>query len=71
MLESPEFVSGVYATDLVDRIRARAQPAEPSDAAWIAAAIALTGSARAEPSAAGGVGAGDPWDEPSGWRAGA
>jgi acetyl/propionyl-CoA carboxylase alpha subunit len=73
VLDAPEFVSGGYATDLVERIRARAAgPPEPSDAAWIAAALALS-SAAATPGGRGRAAAGppDPWEEASAWRAGA
>ena len=80
VLEAPEFVSGAYSTDLVERIRSRAKEPDsesgPPDAAWIAAALALssaasaTSSARSGASTVSGAGA-DPWDEHSAWRAGA
>ncbi|MGH9369604.1 MAG: acetyl-CoA carboxylase biotin carboxylase subunit [Thermoanaerobaculia bacterium] len=72
VLDSEEFVSGRYATDLVSRLPAPA-PAEPPAAAWIAAARALgQRPARHPAGAAEGPAAGvDPWAEPSGWRVGA
>jgi acetyl/propionyl-CoA carboxylase alpha subunit len=74
VLDSPEFSSGEYATDVVERIRARAPGApEPPEEAWIAAALALTGPASAGPGPGSESprGAGDPWGETSAWRAGA
>ena len=64
VLESEEFVSGSYATDLVGRL----SPLDLRlpDAAWIAAAVAL--SERAAPQAA--QGAPEPWSEASRWRSG-
>ncbi len=72
VLESPDFVSGRYATDLVSRLDLGVRSGEPPDAAWIAAALAAAGPAPA----AGVAGptraaAGDPWDGLPGWRAGA
>ena len=70
VLESKEFLSGHYATDLVERLRPRA-PAEPPDAAWIAAALAFEEGAGSGPP--GGAAAGlppEPWDQMRGWRAG-
>jgi acetyl/propionyl-CoA carboxylase alpha subunit len=65
VLESEEFVSGRYATDLLDRLAPLA-PAKTPDAAWIAAALsfaALRDEMRAgQPR--------DPWNEASGWRVG-
>jgi len=69
VLEAPEFLSGEYATDLVERIRSRAQTPEPPDAAWIAAALALSERPAAQPSAGGrAAGPPDPWEQASGWR---
>jgi acetyl/propionyl-CoA carboxylase alpha subunit len=66
VLESPEFESGRYATDLVSRLPALAPP-RASDAAWIAAGLAF--SERKPPAAARPLR--EPWDAVSGWRAGA
>ena len=77
VLESPDFQSGRYATDLVGSLdRPAAGGAPPPDAAWIAAALAF----ELEEEGAGGLPAdtaarrprrgGDPWDAASGWRAG-
>ncbi|HEX4440040.1 MAG TPA: biotin carboxylase N-terminal domain-containing protein [Thermoanaerobaculia bacterium] len=72
VLEAPEFLSGGYATDLVERIRSRAQPSEPPDVAWIAAALALSERGSGQTSSGGRTaGPPDPWDQTSGWRAGA
>jgi acetyl/propionyl-CoA carboxylase alpha subunit len=65
VLESPDFLSGRYATDLVAQLPDRVL--DVPDAAWIAAALALTdagGTARAS-------GSREPWDETSRWRPGA
>jgi acetyl/propionyl-CoA carboxylase alpha subunit len=73
VLEAPDFVSGRYATDLVERLPPRRSPNAP-DAAWIAAALAASGPAAgpdASASSAGAAAAGDPWDAPGGWRPGA
>jgi len=69
VLDAPEFTSGGYGTDLVERIRSRGAPAEPPDEAWIAAALALAAPVRSETGASAGPP--DPWDEPTSWRAGA
>ncbi|HEY6147098.1 MAG TPA: hypothetical protein VIZ69_05345, partial [Thermoanaerobaculia bacterium] len=66
ILRAPEFVSGRYSTDLVGRIP-RSAPAPSSDAAWIAAALALAGTPPARSVAVRGS---DPWDASNGWRAG-
>ena len=75
VLEAPEFVSGGYATDLVERLPARRAP-DPPDAAWIAAALAASGpaggaGAGTTAASAGLARAGDPWDAAGGWRPGA
>ena len=80
VLEAPEFLSGRVLDgprreDPLPRETIRPSPSrsEPPDAAWIAAALALssaTSSARSETSAVSGAGA-DPWDEHAGWRPGA
>ncbi|HSS44101.1 MAG TPA: biotin carboxylase N-terminal domain-containing protein [Thermoanaerobaculia bacterium] len=63
VLASKEFVSGRYATDLLERLP-RPAPAQASDAAWIAAALCLSG-----PGEEAGAGQPrDPWNEASGWR---
>jgi acetyl/propionyl-CoA carboxylase alpha subunit len=71
VLESAEFRSGRYTTDLIARLP-EAQEFEVPDAVWIAAASALASTA---PSGVrlerGPAGAPDPWDSASGWRAGA
>jgi acetyl/propionyl-CoA carboxylase alpha subunit len=69
VLDAPEFTSGGYGTDLVERIRSRGAPAEPPDEAWIAAALALAAPVRSEAGASAGPP--DPWDEPASWRPGA
>ena len=67
VLESGDFRSGRYATDLIARLDP-APLAPVPDAAWIAAASALAGAPpRGETTAAGLP---DPWDAASGWRAG-
>ena len=76
VLESPEFVSGRYATDLVERMEPVAACPEAPDAAWVGAALALSGRGNGSPSggeaAADGQSArsGDPWSEPTSWRTG-
>jgi acetyl/propionyl-CoA carboxylase alpha subunit len=75
VLESSDFRSGRYATDLVGSLdRQAAGDTPPSDAAWIAAALAFEdedpGGLPAETAARRPRGGGDPWDAPSGWRAG-
>ena len=65
VLESREFESGRYATDLVSRLPAPAPP-EVSDAAWIAAALGF--SERKPGTEAWRLP--EPWDAASGWRAG-
>jgi acetyl/propionyl-CoA carboxylase alpha subunit len=72
VLESSEFRSGRYATDLVARLAPPSDRDVPvPDAAWIAAALA--GSAPASVPAADGPPAsgGEPWDGATGWRMGA
>jgi acetyl/propionyl-CoA carboxylase alpha subunit len=72
VLDSPEFRSGHYGTDLVSKLPSRRSDSAP-DAAWIAAAIAASGgrsATRAEADAAVAGGA-DPWEAWTGWRAGA
>ena len=66
VVDSERFASGHYATDLVTRLAPRA-PAEPPQAAWIAAALRL-GEPRPAAAHARSL---EPWDEGSGWRAGA
>jgi hypothetical protein len=74
-LESPEFCSGAYSTDLVERIRSRAGAEEPAppDEAWIAAALALAAPSgvRSQGGSSASAGPPDPWDEPTAWRPGA
>ena len=73
VLDSPEFRSGRYATDLVSRLPSRRIDAAP-DAAWIAAALASSSAptrALAGSEASGAAGGADPWDAWPGWRAGA
>ncbi|MGE5413313.1 MAG: acetyl/propionyl/methylcrotonyl-CoA carboxylase subunit alpha [Syntrophomonadaceae bacterium] len=68
VLESPEFASGRYDTDLVPRLPPRRVP-DPPAAAWIAAALSASRPAAA--AAVGertGAGVGDPWDVLAGWR---
>jgi acetyl/propionyl-CoA carboxylase alpha subunit len=65
VLASEPFVTGLYATDLVARLTPAEEPPVP-DEAWIAAALALTGSDRTDSGAA----VLDPWSETSGWRVG-
>ncbi|HEX7254095.1 MAG TPA: biotin carboxylase N-terminal domain-containing protein [Thermoanaerobaculia bacterium] len=66
VLESRPFVSGRYATDLVEQLAPAAAEAVP-DAVWIAGALALSA-----PAVEGEVPRKrEPWDEASGWRAGA
>ncbi|HYK41182.1 MAG TPA: biotin carboxylase N-terminal domain-containing protein [Thermoanaerobaculia bacterium] len=76
VLDSGDFRSGRYSTDLIARLRRPERDEAPPDAAWIAAAAALeqdaapsvpSGGAR---SAAPGAPA-DPWDALRGWRPGA
>ncbi|MEO8431085.1 MAG: biotin carboxylase N-terminal domain-containing protein [Acidobacteriota bacterium] len=71
VLDSEEFRSGRYTTDLIARLPEAEDPGVP-DAAWIAASSALASVApsgrRLERAPAG---APDPWDAASGWRAGA
>jgi acetyl/propionyl-CoA carboxylase alpha subunit len=77
VLDSADFRSGRYSTDLIERLGRREREANPPppDAAWIAAA-AVFGEER-PPSPAGtgapstGAGPADPWDAPTGWRPGA
>ena len=68
VLASEEFASGDYSVDLVSRLP-RGERAPVPDAAWIAAALAFSGPA----SRSGGSSAAapEPWDNASGWRAGA
>jgi acetyl/propionyl-CoA carboxylase alpha subunit len=66
VLRSEEFRSGAYDTDLVSRLpREETSPAPP--AAWIAAALALSGKA---PSGAPAASARDPWESGDRWRPG-
>ena len=67
VLDSEQFASGHYATDLVPSLPPRA-PAEPPQAAWIAAALRLR---EPRPAAAASARSLEPWDEAGGWRAGA
>ncbi len=71
VLDSEEFASGRYTTDLISRLPAM-PPVEPPAAAWIAAARALGQAAvsRAAGTAEGPAPATDPWEEASGWRVG-
>ncbi|HEY6148070.1 MAG TPA: acetyl/propionyl-CoA carboxylase subunit alpha, partial [Thermoanaerobaculia bacterium] len=75
VLDSGDFRSGRYSTELIERLGRRARGTEPPDAAWIAAAAALEegaapSSASSAPTSAG-EGPPDPWDAIEGWRAGA
>jgi acetyl/propionyl-CoA carboxylase alpha subunit len=71
VLESEEFASGRYTTDLVARLPPPRQ-AEPPAAAWIAAARVLGEAPAGRAAIRGGdEGPADPWTEPSGWRVGA
>jgi len=73
VLDAPEFVSGGYATDLVERLPPRRRP-DPPDAAWIAAALAASEPAAGPATSAARAGSppgGDPWDASAGWRPGA
>ncbi len=65
VLDSEEFASGCYATDLVGRLRG-VERSGLSDAAWIAAALSFTDSRQKRRS----VRSREPWDEPAGWRTG-
>ena len=65
VLSSEDFSSGRYATDLVSRLREPA-PRPTPDAAWIAAALALS---QEKPGAAA-VSRAEPWDAGTGWRVG-
>jgi acetyl-CoA/propionyl-CoA carboxylase biotin carboxyl carrier protein len=66
VLLSKEFRSGAYATDLVSRLP-RVEPSPAPPAAWIAAALALSGNA---PSGAPSASARDPWESGDRWRPG-
>jgi acetyl/propionyl-CoA carboxylase alpha subunit len=72
VLESEEFASGRYTTELVARLPPL-RPAEPPAAAWIAAARVLGEgpAARAVATPGSEPGPADPWAEPSDWRVGA
>ena len=72
VLESEEFASGRYTTELVARLPPL-RPAEPPAAAWIAAARLLgeASAARAAATPGSESGPADPWAESSGWRVGA
>ncbi len=69
VLDSKEFASGRYATDLVSRLPEIRSAALP-DAAWIAAALAFSESRRGAPGAPGAAPT-EPWEAANGWRAGA
>jgi acetyl/propionyl-CoA carboxylase alpha subunit len=75
VLDSGDFRSGRYSTDLIERLRRPDRETEPPDVAWIAAAAALSeerppssASAAAAPAIEGPP---DPWDARTGWRPGA
>jgi len=69
VLDSEAFQSGRYSTELVATLPPR-ETADPPDAAWIAAAMALAaGSRGSELRGPGGLP--DPWSAVTGWRAGA
>jgi acetyl/propionyl-CoA carboxylase alpha subunit len=71
VLESVEFASGRYATDLVTRLPPGGAAPEAPDAAWIAAALAASGPGPAWSTATGPrAGGADPWETLGGWRAG-
>jgi len=80
VLDSGDFRSGRYSTDLIEKLRRpdRETNPPPPDAAWIAAAAAFseerppTSAAGASAAAASAPeGPADPWDARTGWRAGA
>ncbi len=70
VLASPEFASGQYATDLLERLPRGGFRAEPPDAAWIAAALARSATPSFAAAARASARAGDPWDAHPGWRIG-
>jgi acetyl/propionyl-CoA carboxylase alpha subunit len=67
ILASEEFTSGSYATDLIERLP-RFESAAAPDAAWIAAALALSASKPGPDTAA--AASAEPWDTGGGWRIG-
>jgi acetyl/propionyl-CoA carboxylase alpha subunit len=72
VLDSAEFGSGRYDTGLVGRLPPGAAAPEPPEAAWMAAALAVSGPR--PPASAGGIASSappDPWEALPGWRAGA
>jgi acetyl/propionyl-CoA carboxylase alpha subunit len=69
VLDSEGFVSGRYATDLLERLDRPAAP-EPPDAAWIAAATSFQPESCTS-SPAGSAAASDPWTAFPSWRPGA
>ena len=69
VLEAEGFASGEYSVDLVSRLSAGRRAPVP-DAAWIAAALAFSGPV-ARSGAAAPTATPEPWDAPTGWRAGA
>ena len=72
VLDSPEFVSGKYDTGLVGRLPPGAAAPEPPEAAWTAAALAVSGPQAPAPGSGLSTSAvPDPWDGLAGWRAGA
>jgi acetyl/propionyl-CoA carboxylase alpha subunit len=72
VLESPDFRSGRYATDLVARLAPLADPGAPvPDAAWIEAALAASAPASVPAAAAAPASGAEPWDGGTGWRMGA
>ena len=66
VLDSRQFLSGRYSTDLIGGLPAAA-PSDVPDAAWIAGALAL-GEGGGAPDAPHRS---EPWDETSSWRPGA
>ncbi len=70
VLASPQFASGRYATDLVQRLPRGGLPAEPPDAAWIAAALARSATPSSDAAPRTRTVARDPWDSHPGWRIG-
>ena len=72
VLEAPEFQSGRYATDLVEKLSPAGVAGGAPDAAWIAAAFAEAElpPAKDTPAGAPATAAADPWEALTGWRPG-
>jgi acetyl/propionyl-CoA carboxylase alpha subunit len=69
VLESTEFRSGRYATDLVAKL-ARSPRTPPPDEVWIAAALALSERGPRRDAGVRETTADDPWSTLQGFRAG-